>query len=301
MDARHLRYFLAVVDHGGFHRAAEALAVGQPTLTQAVAALERELHTSLFHHVGADVVLTEAGRALVGPAREVGHGLELARASVDAVEGLRAGRVEIVATPSEAVFPLVGTVARFCAAHPGVRVAVRAAFTADEVVAAVRSGATELGLLASAGPIHATGLDLHPVGRQRFVLVTSPESTLVGPLRPDQLEGCRLVAGPPGTAMRSLVDGLERKGAVVAAECEHREAILPLVLGGVGVAVLPDSWRELAERTGARVVELEPCAHQDIVYLSRTGAVTAAARVFLEQASRQRRRPASAEAADAAR
>ena len=69
MDARHLRYFLAVVDHGGFHRAAEALAVGQPTLTQAVAALERELHSTLFHHVGADVVLTEAGRALVGPAR----------------------------------------------------------------------------------------------------------------------------------------------------------------------------------------------------------------------------------------
>jgi DNA-binding transcriptional LysR family regulator len=296
MDARHLRYFLAVVDHGGFHRAAEALAVGQPTLTQAVAALERELHSTLFHHVGADVVLTEAGRALVGPAREVGHGLELARASVEAVEGLRAGRVEIVATPSQAVSPLAGTIARFCAAYPEVRVVVRAAFTPDEVVEVVRSGATELGLLASARPVHATGLDLHPVARQRFVLVTSPESTLTGPVRPDQLDECRLIAGPPGTAMRTVVDGLARHGATVAAECEHREAILPLVLGGVGLAVLPDSWRELAERAGARVVELEPSVHLDLAYVSRTGAVTAAARAFLEEAVPETRRPAPVDA-----
>ncbi|GAA2894480.1 transcriptional regulator CynR [Pseudonocardia halophobica] len=296
MDARHLRYFLAVVDHGGFHRAAEALSVGQPTLTQAVAALERELRTALFHHVGADVVLTEAGRALVGPAREVGHGLEVARAAVEAVEGLRAGRVEIVATPSEAVSPLAGTIARFCAAYPQVRVVVRAAFTADEVITAVRSGATELGLLASARPIHATGLDLHPVARQRFVLVTAPESGLAGPVRPDQLEGRRLIGGPPATTMRSVVDGLERHGAVIAAECEHREAILPLVLAGVGMAVLPDSWRELAERAGARVVELEPPAHLDIAYVSRTGAVTAAARTFLEQATLRTHRPAPVDA-----
>ncbi|MFR9802856.1 LysR family transcriptional regulator [Pseudonocardia sp. RS010] len=296
MDARHLRSFLAVVDHGGYHRAAEALAVGQPTLTQAVAALERELHTTLFHHVGADVVLTEAGRALVGPAREVGHGLELARASVEAVEGLRAGRVEIVATPSQAVSPLAGTVARFCAAYPGVRVVVRAAFTADEVVDAVRSGATELGLLASARPLLATGLDLHPVVRQRLVLVTPPGSTLAGPVRPEQLDGCRLVAGPPGTAMRSAADGLARHGATVAAECGHREAILPLVLAGVGVTVLPDSWRELAERAGARVVELEPPTHLDIAYVSRTGAVTAAARAFLGQATPGSPRPAPIDA-----
>ncbi|MCE3554563.1 LysR family transcriptional regulator [Pseudonocardia sp. RS11V-5] len=296
MDARHLRYFLAVVDHGGFHRAAEALAVGQPTLTQAVSALERELHTTLFHHVGADVVLTEAGRALVGPAREVGHGLELARASVEAVEGMRSGRVEIVATPSQAVSPLAGTIARFCAAHPEVRVVVRAAFTADEVVDAVCSGATELGLLAGARPLHATGLDLHPVARQRFVLVTPPESTLAGPVGPDQLAGCRLIAGPPGTAMRTVADGLARHGASVAAECGHREAMLPLVLGGVGMAVLPDSWRELAERAGARVVELEPPAHLEIAYVSRTGAVTAAARAFLEQATLETHRPAPVDA-----
>ncbi|MFC5949895.1 LysR family transcriptional regulator [Pseudonocardia lutea] len=296
MDARHLRYFLAVVDHGGFHRAAEALSVGQPTLTQAVAALERELHTTLFHHVGADVVLTEAGRALVGPAREVGHGLELARASVEAVEGLRAGRVEIVATPSQAVSPLAGTIARFCAAYPQVRVVVRAAFTADEVVAAVCSGATELGLLASARPVHATGLDLHPVARQRFVLVAPPDATLEGPVRGEQLAGHRLIAGPPGTAMRSVVDGLARHGATLAAECEHREAILPLVLGGVGLAVLPDSWRELAERAGARVVELEPPAQLDIAYVSRTGAVTAAARAFLDQATPRTRPPGPVDA-----
>lgn len=44
-------------------------------------------------------------------------------------------------------------------------------------------------------------------------------------------------------------------------ESEHRETILPLVLKGVGMAVLADSWTSLAQRAGALVLDLEPTAH----------------------------------------
>ncbi|MFI7134641.1 LysR family transcriptional regulator [Nonomuraea sp. NPDC050153] len=82
MDFRQLERFLAVVDHGGFHRAAEVLYVAQPSLSQSIKQLEREMGDALFHRVGRGVVLTEAGRELVGPARMAVHALGLAVESV---------------------------------------------------------------------------------------------------------------------------------------------------------------------------------------------------------------------------
>ena len=149
MDVRQLEYFLAVVDHGGFNRAATALYLSQPSLSQAIRTLERDLGSDLFHRIGRRVVLTEAGTALIEPARTAVRGLELARASVESVHGLRIGRVEIAAMPSQAVAPLTGMISRFHRAHPEVSVTVRAAFTPRDVTEMVRTGVTELGLLAS--------------------------------------------------------------------------------------------------------------------------------------------------------
>lgn len=52
MDTRQLKYFIAVIDHRGFSRAAEHLRIAQPSLSQAIAGFERELGMPLFHRVG---------------------------------------------------------------------------------------------------------------------------------------------------------------------------------------------------------------------------------------------------------
>jgi DNA-binding transcriptional LysR family regulator len=93
MDVRRLEYFLAIVDSGGFNRAASALYMSQPSLSQAVRALERDLGSEPFHRIGRPVVLTEAGRALIEPARAAVRSLETARASVASVHELRTGRL----------------------------------------------------------------------------------------------------------------------------------------------------------------------------------------------------------------
>lgn len=66
MDLRQLEYFLAVVDHGGVNKAAVALRVAQPSLSQAVRKLEKGLGTELFHRVGRRVVLSPAAKHLSG-------------------------------------------------------------------------------------------------------------------------------------------------------------------------------------------------------------------------------------------
>ncbi|MFF1413743.1 LysR family transcriptional regulator [Streptomyces sp. NPDC058289] len=288
MDFRQLTYFLAIVDHGGFTRAAAALYVSQPSLSQAIHVLEREVGSSLFHRMGRKVVLTEAGAALVAPARDALHALELARAGVGAVRELRAGRLEIAAMASPTIEPLSTMLQRFTEHYPAVSISLRVALTREDVVERVRTGACELGLLTTttASPLPHADVVPHHVGDHRLVLVTPPGGPFPAgrAVRREQLEGHRLIVGQRGTGIRSYVDDLKAQGIDVriAVETEHRMAFLPLVLGGVGLAVVTESWADLAERAGALVLDLEPACVQRNVLLSRKAQPTPAARAFLE-------------------
>src|SRR3954451_3656084 len=169
MDLRKLRLFLGVVDGGGMTRAAEAEHVSQPSVSQAIRELEAELGTPLFHRVGRRVVLTPAGDALVEPARQVLRDVETGRAAVQAVSGLAAGRLDLVALPTLAVDPVAPLVGAFRVAHPGVDVALADPADAAAVVDLVASGESELGI--TAAPVLDTGLTSHLLGHQDLLAV----------------------------------------------------------------------------------------------------------------------------------
>src|SRR5437773_2312171 len=120
MDLRRLEMFLAVADTGTFTRAAQAVHVSQPALSQAVRELETELGTHLFDRVPRGAVLTAAGEALVGPARQALRDVETARAAVAAVAGLEAGRLDLCAIPTLAVDPMPALVGAFRVRYPKV-------------------------------------------------------------------------------------------------------------------------------------------------------------------------------------
>ncbi|MFD9701663.1 LysR family transcriptional regulator [Lentzea sp. NPDC059081] len=288
MDVRQLRYFLAVVDHGSVNKAAAVLHVAQPSLSQAIRALERELGINLFRRVGRRLVLTDAGRALIGPARQAVRVLAAARASVEEVGGLRAGRVEIAVMPSQSVEPLARIIKAVTEKHPGLSISVRAASTADDVVDQVRSGRTELGLLGTNAPLTDARVGVHRIGRQRFVLVCPADGPFVPGtvVRDEDLAGQRLIVGQPGTGMRRVVDEIRAAGVDLTevVETEQREAILPLVLGGVGMAVLAESWAPLARQAGALVLAVEPARHLHLALVSDPGPLTPAAAAFLDVA-----------------
>jgi DNA-binding transcriptional LysR family regulator len=286
MDVRQLRYFLAIVDHGSVHRAAQELFVAQPSVSQALRALERDLGTDLFHRTGRRLVLTPAGERLIDPAREVLRGVELARATVAAVDGLRAGRLVIASMPSQAISPLAAMVSRFRTAYPMVEVSVRAAATPPEVVVAVRAGNAELGVLGTPtiGP-ELAGLAVHALETQAFVLVAASDGDLPAgdPVSMDALSGRRLIVGQPGTGLRRVADDILRRspGSRIAVEIEHREAVLPLVLARVGVAVLSESWRELAQAAGAVVRDLASDEVLRVCLVHREGRLSPAAAAFV--------------------
>lgn len=114
MELRHLRYFLAIVDHGSTTRAAEALLVAQPSLSRQVRRLEAEIGLQLFHHSGTRLKLTPAGHRFVPIARDL---LARAAAAREAAAALGTGQVSRIAiaapvtTIADVIAPFIATTA----------------------------------------------------------------------------------------------------------------------------------------------------------------------------------------------
>ena len=179
MDARQLRFFLAIIDYGGFSRAADQLLIAQPSLSQAIAGLERELGVPLFHRVGRGVVPSDAAERLIGPARQVLRDLAAAQSAIDAVKGVTTGSVEISSMPSPAVEPLTTIMTAFVRRHPDITLSVASAFEPDEVLHAVRTGEVEIGLLGAPTPVKAAATLRAMSGcfRTKWVMIVVSGST----------------------------------------------------------------------------------------------------------------------------
>ncbi|TDC45368.1 LysR family transcriptional regulator [Actinomadura sp. KC345] len=139
MELRHLRYFVAVAEHLSFSRAARHLHLAQQSLSQQIAALERDLEVRLFDRDTRGTRLTEAGRAFLPEARAV-----LARADAAVAVAQRAGRgetgrLDLAFLTSTANYMLPPVVKALRERLPGLELTTHNV-QIDELVAGLRDG-----------------------------------------------------------------------------------------------------------------------------------------------------------------
>src|ERR1041385_3596479 len=96
LDVRRMRVLREVAAQGSFSAAAEALSYTQSAVSQQIAALEREAGTKLVERSARGVTLTDAGRMLVGHTDAILARLADAEAELEAMAGLRGGRLRLV-------------------------------------------------------------------------------------------------------------------------------------------------------------------------------------------------------------
>lgn len=120
MLLRHLRYLLAVADHGNFTRAAQALHVSQPTLSQQIKQLEDQLGTELLDRSARTVQPTDSGAAYIEYARRVLRELEAGKRAIHDVKDLSRGTLRLAMTPTFMAY-LAGPLVRdFLALYPNI-------------------------------------------------------------------------------------------------------------------------------------------------------------------------------------
>jgi LysR family transcriptional regulator, carnitine catabolism transcriptional activator len=288
MDLRQLSYAVAVVDHGGFTRAAVALHVAQPSLSQSVRRLENELGAPLFLRVGRAVQLSDAGEAFLGPARRLLRDAEGLRALLGDRAALLAGTLDLVALPTAAVDPLAEMIGGFRRAYPNVLVRVAEPTGVEDLERMLLDGRCEVGLGEADRPTR-DGLVVRPVVRQDLYAVFAHGSPTPphGRITLRALAGHPLVLGRPGTSVRDLLDrafaGVGRN-AQVAVETGQRDAIAPLALAGAGVGVVPEPIARAASERGGVIALITPRLRRSLGLIHRGTDLSPAARAFLRLA-----------------
>ncbi|RAM65044.1 transcriptional regulator [Herbaspirillum rubrisubalbicans] len=145
MQLRHIRYLLAVAEHGNFTRAAQALHVSQPTLSQQIMQLEETLGVVLLDRSGRTVKTTDAGRVYIEHARRALLELDGGRRAILDVQELERGELRLATTPTFTAYLVGPLLAAFQAKYPGITVRLKE-MSLDTISAAVAADEVDLGI-----------------------------------------------------------------------------------------------------------------------------------------------------------
>lgn len=243
-DVQSLRIVRSIADTGSITRAAEALGLSQPAVSQHLRRLEARLGIGVVERIGRGIRLTEAGRVLARHAPAVTLAIDAAAEELAQLRGLRTGVVRLVAFPSASPVLVPRLIAALASSHPGLSLTYIEA-EPPEAVAAVRADRADIALTFSypgdrddPHRSSARGLSVRAAGRDDLMLVLPAGHAAVTEIT--ELADETWIAGCP-RCRGHLLELCERAGFEprIGYETDNYVAVEGLVAQGIGVATLP--------------------------------------------------------------
>ena len=284
--------FLEVARRQNLSRAAEALFVSQPTLTARLQNLEAALGEQLFIRTRRGMRLTEAGEAFLPFAEHAVRALADGRERLGELRRGMAGRLVLGAPPTVTTYALPAPLARFSAAHPSVRLAVKTG-TSEEILEMVLHDQVHLGIMRA---LAHKEIDSVPLFTDTLVLIAGPDHRLVAgrrrrrQVRLGDLAGEVLVLFGRSSSHLDFTTAMFRQAGVLLGsviELDNIEAAKKMVERGLGVSLVPSSTVTAELATGSlaaiELVDASP-ARREIVAVRRrdAGPPSGAVAVFLD-------------------
>lgn len=242
MELSQLRYVVAIAETGNFTRASERSNITQPSLSQQILNLEREIGHKLFHRLGRKAVLTEAGATFIERARRILFEVENAAKELSDHPSLDR-RITVGAVPTIMPYLLAPLIAECRAKHPNLIIHAREDFR-PSLVRAVIEGDLDLAVVTL--PVKDHRLSIEP-------LLTEPLLLVVGQLHPfasrknidlaDLAEETFVSMGDASTLATQIQGffGDHNFAPKIGYRCAQIATLKRFVSMGLGISILPQS------------------------------------------------------------
>ncbi|MEM5459214.1 transcriptional regulator CynR [Paraburkholderia phytofirmans] len=291
MLLRHIRYFLAVAEHRNFTRAAEALHVSQPTLSQQIRQLEDTLRVQLLDRSGRTIQLTDAGTAYVHYAQRALQDLEAGKRAIHDVQELSRGSLRLAMTPTFTAYLIGPLLEKYNRRYPNITLNILE-MPQDRMEALLNEDALDIGI--AFDETHTPDIETQTLFVEALAMVVGnahPYSKRRSALKLSQFENEALVLLNEEFATRQYIDRYCRQHGIsprIAMEVNSIGAVVQIVRRSALATLLPAAIAR--EHSDLFLVQLEPALPQrTAALLLRKGAYrNAATRAFIELALEER-------------
>lgn len=286
MLARHIHYFLAVAEHQGFTKAATALHVSQPALSQQVRQLEESLGAQLFDRSGRKTRLTDAGEVYLRYALRAAQELQEGQRAIHDVGDLSRGTLRIAVTPTFTTYLVGPLVEAFYRRYPNITLNVREV-AQEQMENQLLADELDVGI--AFDHVHAPDIDSYPLLVETLALVVGNQHPLAGEatIGLQALNGESLILLSKAFATREQIDRYCNQHGIrprVVMEANVIGALIEVVRRTTLSTLLPAAIARAHPELAA--IELGPQRLQrTAVLMQRKGVYqSAAARAFIEVA-----------------
>lgn len=240
MELHQLRYFVSVAETGNFTRAAERCNVSQPSLSQQIINLEKELKHKLFHRLGRKAVLTEAGTVFLERARRILFEVDDTTRELQDSPGLER-KITVGAITTLAPYLMPQLLALCQTRLPHLEVNVREDFRAD-LTKAVLEGELDLAIVSL--PVKDPQISVEPLFEETLQLVVGKPHPLAKKheVSTEDLANERWILLGSGSSLASQIYrfcGDHNFQPKIGFRCAQVATVKALVALGVGISVLP--------------------------------------------------------------
>ncbi|MFP3372403.1 transcriptional regulator CynR [Pseudomonas sp. SIMBA_068] len=286
MLARHIQYFIAVANHRSFTRAAAALHVSQPALSQQVRQLEESLGTTLFDRSGRTTRLTDAGEVYLRYAKRAAQELQEAKRAIDDLGDLSRGSLRVGVTPTFTSYLVGPLVEAFHGRYPNITLVVRE-IAQEAMEELLLADEVDVGIAFDNG--HHLDLEAQALLVETLALVVGKQHPLAttASIGLEALNSESLILLSAEFATREQIDSYCRQHNIrphVQVEANTISALIEVVSRTTLSTLLPATIAQAHEQLVAIELDQQRLQRTAVLMQRRGGYQTAAARAFVELA-----------------